>query len=96
MKGIQLNSQSGLESLDVTEPSTGVVVELDHKRGILYVHTEGRTILRVCRVSEVFVVGKVWRGGVPSSGGGVEGMGQVSMGEVDMLDAAVHHAPDQG
>jgi hypothetical protein len=36
--------------LDITEPDGDVVVEYDRHRGVLYVHMEGVTVLRVCRI----------------------------------------------
>ena len=43
--------------LDITAPKRGVEVEVDDKRGVLYVHVDGMTVLRICRMpSAVSVV----------------------------------------
>ena len=44
-----------LAQVDVANPAGPVVIELDRKRKVLYVHIEGWTALRVCRV-EKFVI----------------------------------------
>lgn len=36
--------------LDITAPKHGVQVEVDHARSVLYVHVDGITLLRICRV----------------------------------------------
>lgn len=50
--GTSIDQTPGLESIDITHPSGPVIVEWDRKRHVLYVHAEGRTILRMCRVEE--------------------------------------------
>jgi hypothetical protein len=39
-----------LPQIDITQPDD-VVVELDMKRGVLYVHVNGVTALRICRLN---------------------------------------------
>jgi hypothetical protein len=47
---ISITRDPGSESMDITEPEHGfVTVEIDYKRKVLYVHTEGRTVLRICK-----------------------------------------------
>lgn len=37
--------------IDMTgPPKVGVVVEWDEGRGVLYVHVDGQTVLRICRI----------------------------------------------
>lgn len=55
MKGASVVSDKGLESIDLTAPDGEVEVEIDRNRGVLYVHAEGRTVLRICRVYGVYV-----------------------------------------
>lgn len=49
MKGHAFSKDTA-PSLDITEPSTEVTVEIDHHRKVLYVHLEGYTCLRICRI----------------------------------------------
>jgi hypothetical protein len=44
--------------LDITGPEGEVQVEVDHTRGVMYVHLEGATILRICRVGKFNVIQK--------------------------------------
>jgi hypothetical protein len=44
--------------LDITAPSTMVEVEIDSTRGVLYVHVEGFTALRICQIKDIQVVYK--------------------------------------
>lgn len=41
--------------LDITQPEGPVVIEVDHRRKVMYVHIEGFTVLRICR-AEGYVV----------------------------------------
>lgn len=45
------SATSELPFLDFTgEPSDQpIIIEVDHARGVLYVHVDGRTALRICR-----------------------------------------------
>lgn len=43
-------------SVDITQPEGPVEVEIDRARGVLYVHVEGFTCLRICRCSAIHVV----------------------------------------
>lgn len=36
--------------LDITQPINGVQVEVDHGRAVVYVHVDGVTVLRICRI----------------------------------------------
>lgn len=36
--------------LDITAPEKGVQVEYDKRRAVLYVHVDGYTALRICRI----------------------------------------------
>lgn len=36
--------------LDITGPEKGVQVEYDQHRSVLYVHVDGYTALRICRI----------------------------------------------
>lgn len=45
-----------IPQLDITKPDTPVQVEVDRTRGVLYVHIEGYTCLRICRCSTITVV----------------------------------------
>lgn len=38
------------KALDITAPDHGVRVEFDHARDVLYVHVDGITVLRICRI----------------------------------------------
>jgi hypothetical protein len=40
----------------ITAPEHPVQVEIDYRRGVVYVHVDGRTVLRICRVREVGLV----------------------------------------
>lgn len=55
MKGYQFSGQDGLPNLDITQPDGPVVVEIDENRGVLWVHIEGFTCLRICRASRIVV-----------------------------------------
>lgn len=50
MKFSQINADPKLPSLDITEPELGVQFEWDEPRGVLYVHVDGATVLRICRI----------------------------------------------
>lgn len=39
-----------LQSLDITEPEYTVEIEYDQDRHVLYVHVDGMTALRICRM----------------------------------------------
>lgn len=38
------------QQLDITAPKHGVQVEYQSERGVLYVHVDGYTALRICRI----------------------------------------------
>jgi len=42
--------------VDVTEPEGKVEVEIDTKRRVLYVHMEGYSVLRICRIEELRLI----------------------------------------
>lgn len=44
----------GLEMLDITKPATPVEVHIQ-KNGVLHVNTEGRCVLRICRIPDLIV-----------------------------------------
>jgi hypothetical protein len=39
-------------SLDITGPNGPVMIEVDAARGVMYVHIEGFTVLRICRIKD--------------------------------------------
>ena len=39
--------------LDITAPDSIVCVEIDRRRNVMYVHVDGYTALRVCRIPEL-------------------------------------------
>lgn len=55
MKGASVVTDKGLESMDLTQPDGEVEVQVDRARGVLYVHAEGRTVLRICRISHIYI-----------------------------------------
>lgn len=56
MLGHSISKDPIAPSLDITAPKGPVQVEIDRQRGVLYVHVEGFTCLRICRMSEVNVI----------------------------------------
>lgn len=36
--------------VDFTAPLGDVIVEVDHRRGVIYIHAEGRSVVRMSRV----------------------------------------------
>lgn len=55
MKGHSFSRDGNTPSLDITQPDGPVVIELDLDRGVMYVHMEGFTVLRICRIAELKV-----------------------------------------
>ncbi len=41
--------------LDITGPEGQVAIEVDRTRGVIYVHAEGATVLRICRAFDITV-----------------------------------------
>jgi hypothetical protein len=48
-----LETVRGLDMRDISAPKHPVQIEIDYRRGVVYVHVDGRTVLRICRVQEV-------------------------------------------
>lgn len=42
--------------VDITGSSTPVEVEVDHTRGVIYVHMEGVSVLRICQAFDISVI----------------------------------------
>ena len=51
MKGFQFGNDP-VPQLDITAPATFAQVEYDQARGVMYVHIEGFTCLRICGMTE--------------------------------------------
>lgn len=54
-----------LPQLDITAPTGPVVIECDSKRGIIYVHIEGISVLRICRITGEITVADPAKRGLP-------------------------------
>lgn len=47
---------ANVQMLDITAPDELVEVEVDAARRVLYVHVDGVTVLRICRIPNLFDV----------------------------------------
>lgn len=52
MKGFAYGDRIVAPSLDITAPDTFVQIEYDQARGVMYVHLEGFTCLRICGMKD--------------------------------------------
>lgn len=43
---------ANVSMLDITSPDQAVEVEIDQYRRVLYVHVDGVTVLRICRIPD--------------------------------------------
>jgi hypothetical protein len=42
--------------LDITEPMGPVEIEVKDDGSVIWVHTDGRTVLRICRITDEVIV----------------------------------------
>lgn len=52
--GVQVNQGTEfiLPSIDITEPAYEVEIEIREDKKVLWVHVNGQTVLRICRIAK--------------------------------------------